>query len=78
MTDQNRTNQEKDEAVRDNAAHAEEEGKKDKAQLEADQARAAEKADKRDALTKKAESRELDKELDDSMDGSDPPSITQP
>lgn len=42
------------------------------------QTRADEKADHKDALTKKAESRELDKELEDSMDGSDPPSVTQP
>lgn len=78
MTDQNRTNQQKDEAVGANASHAEGEGKKDKAQLAAQEARADEKAEKREALTKKAESRELDRELDDSMDGSDPPSITQP
>ncbi|MBN9788281.1 hypothetical protein DMP17_06715 [Pseudonocardia sp. TMWB2A] len=78
MTDQNRTNQEKNEAVQANAGHAEEEGKKDKARLDAEAARADEKAKQKDALTKKAESRELDRELDDSMDGSDPPSITQP
>lgn len=34
--------------------------------------------DPKTGLTKKQESRELDRELDDSMDGSDPPSITQP
>ena len=41
----------------------------------------ADNGDQRDpktGLTKRQESRELDRELDDSMDGSDPPSITQP
>lgn len=41
-------------------------------------ARVREQAEKKEQAARKSESRELDKELDSSMDASDPPSSIQP